>query len=284
MSWGFDPLYNWTAPPSFEQMLTEMAESGYEGTEISYHFPTDVPALRDDLSRHGLRAAATFHTVLLLDPALHDAEVARMLPVADRLQALGCDTLILSDEATPRRLAVAGRVAGDGSDGLTDAEWHALATGLNQMGSTLRQRGMRAVFHPHVGTYVETRAEIDKLCTLTDPDLLGLCPDTGHLAYAGADPEAVFIEYASRIWYVHLKDVDEATLQQVRAERLDFAAAVQRGLFVPLGDGMVRMDSIFGALRTANYDGWVIAEQDAPPDPLAAAMQSRAFLRDRFGI
>jgi len=284
VNWGFDPLYRWTSPPSFEQMLAEMAESGYEGTEISYHFPTDVPALRAALDRHRLRAAATFHTVELLDHARHAAELARMLPVADRLQALGCDTLILSDEATPRRLVVAGRVADDGSDGLTDAQWHALAAGLDLMGSTLRERGMRAVFHPHVGTYVETRAEIDRLCALTDPDLLGLCPDTGHLAYAGADPEAVFVDYAPRIWYVHLKDVDAEALRQVRAERLDFAAAVRRGLFVPLGEGMVRMNSIFGALRTAGYDGWVIVEQDAPTDPLTAAKASRAFLRESFGV
>ena len=284
VNWGFDPLYHWTSPPSFEQMLAEMAESGYEGTEISYHFPTDVPALRADLDRHGLRAAATFHTVELLDPTRHDAEVARMLPVADRLQSLGCDTLILSDEATPQRLAVAGRVADDESDGLTDTQWRALAAGLDRMGTTLRERGMRAVFHPHVGTFVETRAEIDRLCALTDPDLLGLCPDTGHLAYAGADPEAVFVDYAPRIWYVHFKDVDAEALRQVRAERLDFAAAVQRGLFVPLGEGMVRMDRIFGALRTAGYDGWVIVEQDAPSDPLSAAKRSRAFLRERFGI
>lgn len=115
-SWKFNPFYHWIASPPFEQMLTETAESGYEGTEISYHFPTGAPSLRADLGRHGLRAAVTFHTVLLLNPALHDVEVARMLPVADRLQALGCDTLILPDEATPRRLAVADGVADDGSD------------------------------------------------------------------------------------------------------------------------------------------------------------------------
>src|SRR5437588_733629 len=176
VNWGFDPLYDWTVTPAFDRLLDEMAACGYEGTEISYHFPMDVTLLRDELARRGLRAA----------------------------------------------------------------------------------------YHPHVGTYVETRAEVDRLCALTDPALLGLCPDTGHLAYAGADPEAVFVDYAPRIWYVHLKDIDAARLQQVRAERLDFAAAVRRGLFVPLGEGMVDMERIFGALRASNYNGWVIVEQDAP--------------------
>ncbi len=284
VNWGFDPLYYWTSPPPFEQMLGEMAASGYEGTEISYHFPTDVAALRTDLQRHHLRAASTFHEVDLLDPARHEAELARVVPVADRLQALGSDVLILSDHTSPRRLEVAGRVALDGSDGLDEPRWQALASGLNRIGALLRERGMRAVFHPHAGTYVETRLEIDHLCALTDPDLLGLCPDTGHLAYAGADPAAVFVDYAPRVWYVHLKDVDRARLEQVRAEHLDFAAAVKLGTFAPLGEGMVDMERIFGALRAAGYDGWIIVEQDAPANPLVAARQSRDYLHDRFGL
>jgi inosose dehydratase len=135
-----------------------------------------------------------------------------------------------------------------------------------------------------VGTHIETREEIDRLCALTDPALLGLCPDTGHLAYAGADPEAVFVDYASRIWYVHLKDVDQNILEQVRAERLDFPAGVRRGLFVTLGDGVVDFDRIFNALRAAGYGGWIIVEQDAPDQPLYAAKRSRAFLRDTYGL
>jgi inosose dehydratase len=277
-------LYDWVVTPSFEQMLDEMAASGYEATEISYHFPTDIVALRRDLERRNLRAASTFHEVQLLDAAQHNAELARVVPVADRLQALGCDILILSDHSSPYRLQVAGRVAPDGSDGLSETQWQALASGLNRIGAYLRDRGMRAVFHPHVGTYVETRAEIDRLLSLTDLELLGLCPDTGHLAYAGADPEAVFVDYAPRIWYVHLKDMDAAKLAVVREQHLDFPSAVKLGLFVPLGDGMVNMHRIFAALQSAGYDGWVIVEQDAPADPLWAARRSRAYLRDTFGV
>lgn len=284
VNWGFDPLYDWVVTPPFEQMLDEMAEAGYEGTEISYHFPTDIPALRRNLESRHLRTASTFHEIQLLDPAQHDAELAGVVPVADRLQALGCDILILSDHTSPYRLNVAGRVAPDGSDGLSDSQWQALATGLNRVGEYLRNRGMRAVFHPHVGTYVETRAEIDRLFSLTDPSLLGLCPDTGHLAYGGADPEAVFVDYAPRIWYVHVKDIDAAKLATVRAQGLDLAAAVKLGLFVPLGDGMINMHRIFAALQNTGYDGWVIVEQDAPSDPIRAAKRNHAYLRDTFGV
>ena len=284
VNWGFHPLYDWTVKPTIDDLLDEMVASGYEATEISYHFPTDVEQLRRALARRHLRAASTFHAVNLLDPARHDDEIARTIPVAERLKALGSDVLILPDQEWPHRIKVAGRVAPDGSDGLDERTWQALATGLNRIGEMLRERGMRAVYHPHVATYVETRAEVDRLCALTDPALLGLCPDTGHLAYGGADPEAVFVDYAPRIWYVHLKDIDASRLEQVRAQRLDFVSAVKMGTFVPLGRGMVDMDRIFGALQAANYDGWVIVEQDAPVDPMAAAIESRAFLRERFGL
>jgi inosose dehydratase len=284
VNWGYDPLYDWTSPPPFEQLLAEMAATGYEGTEISYHFPDDVDELRAALQRHGLQSAATFHEVQLLDPALHEAETARAMVVADRLQALGSDVLILSDHTSAHRIAVAGRVAADGSDGLAEPQWRSLADGLNRIGDALRARGMRGVLHPHVGTFVETRAEIDRILNLTDPELVGLCPDTGHLAYGGADPEAVFVDYAPRVWYVHLKDIDAAKLDQVRSRRLSFTEAVKLGLFVPLGDGMVNIPRIVAALRASAYDGWIIPEQDAPADPIAAARQSRDYLRREFAM
>jgi inosose dehydratase len=284
VNWGYDPLYDWTSPPPFEQLLTEMAETGYEGTEISYHFPDDVEELRAALNRHGLKSAATFHEVQLLDPSLHKEELARAMVVADRLQALGSDVLILSDHTSDHRISVAGRVAADGSDGLSEPQWRSLADGLNLIGEALRRRGMRGVLHPHVGTFVETRAEIDRILELTDSELVGLCPDTGHLAYGGADPEAVFVDYASRVWYVHLKDIDAAKLDQVRAQRLSFTEAVKFGLFVPLGDGMVNIPRIVSALRASDYDGWIIPEQDAPTDPIAAARYSREYLRREFAM
>ncbi len=284
VNWGFDPYYTWVTTPSFEDMLDEMARAGYAGTEISYHFPTDVDVLRAALAGRRLRPAATFHAVDVREKESHASALAAVGPIADRLAALGSDTLILADAATPARLAVAGRVAADGSDGLGDRAWRNLGDGLNRIGETLRGRGMRAVFHPHVGTFVETRAEIDRLCRVTDAALIGLCPDTGHLAYAGVDPATLFRDYAERIGYVHLKDVDGTRLAAVRDERIGFVEAVKLGLFVRLGRGMVDIARIIEALRTARYAGWVIVEQDAPNDPRAAATENRRYLRERFDL
>jgi inosose dehydratase len=284
VNWGFDPLYTWVRPPTFGRMLDEMAQAGYEGTEISYNFPEDAALLHGELERHKLKAASTFHVLDVRDPVNHEEALRAVVPVADRLQVLGCNVLILSDAPSLQRLAVAGRVAGDGSDGLGDASWQAMGDGLNRVGELLARRGMRAVFHPHVGTYVESRAEIDRLCAMTDPALVGLCPDTGHLAYAGVSPEEIFADYADRIGYIHLKDVDGEKLARVREERIGFVRAVEMGLFVELGTGMVVMPRIIEPLKRAGYRGWMIVEQDAPRDPLDAAKKNRLFLREAFEL
>ncbi len=284
VNWGFDPLYTWVSPPPFSQMLDEMAVTGYAGTEISYNFPSDSSALGGMLHERNLRAAATFHALDLRDPSTHAAVLERIAPIANRLQALGADTLIISDKPSAPRLEIAGRVLADGSQGLPEREWQAVGSGLNRVGEFLAKRGMQAVFHPHVGTYVETRAEIDRLVALTDPSLVGLCPDTGHLAYAGVNPESVFVDYAERIRYVHLKDVDGAKLATVRTQHIGFVAAVQMGLFTELGAGAVPISKIISTLESAHYQGWLIVEQDAPPDPLGAAKRNRHFLQTQFGL
>jgi inosose dehydratase len=282
VNWGFDPCYTWVRTPSFTHMLDEMVQAGYEGTEISYNFPDDAAEIRTELERRNLQPAATFHAVNLRDRTLHQAAVESSMRVADRLQQLGSNELILSDQVSDERLAVAGRAAAENE--LDDLSWRAMADGLNRIGQCLAERGMRGVFHPHAGTYVETRAEIDRLCELTDPELLGLCPDTGHLAYAGARPEDIFTDYADRIGYVHLKDIDAQKLDRVRSQRLNFVDAVRLGMFVELGSGMVSISNIIGTLRSAGYSGWIVVEQDAPREPLVSATANRRYLKETFGL
>ncbi len=284
VNWGFDPLYSWVRTPTFSRMLDEMALAGYTGTEISYNFPPDAGDVRSALEKRKLRAAATFLALDLRETANHEAAMQCVAMVANRLQALSSDTLILSDLPTPARLAVAGRVADDGSDGLSEPQWRTMADGLHRIGEVLAARGMRGVFHPHVGTFVETRAEIDRLCSATDPALLGLCPDTGHLEYAGVSSAALFRDYAGRIGYVHLKDVDGDLLARVRAERIGFVQAVELGLFTELGKGIVAIRDIIGSLAQSGYRGWLIVEQDAPRHPLASALSNRTYLREEFAL
>jgi inosose dehydratase len=192
--------------------------------------------------------------------------------------------LVLALHSTPERRRVAGRVAPDGSDGLDERQWRSVATGLDRLGERVREMDMWVAVHPHAATYLETREELDQLCRRTDLALVGYCPDTGHLAYGGVDPVAAVVDYASRVRHVHVKDIDAAVLERVRTEQLSFYQAAKDGVFVPLGEGSVNFEAIIGALRQTRYDGWLVVEQDGAATPFDAAVRSRAYLREHFGL
>ncbi|HEV2126110.1 MAG TPA: TIM barrel protein, partial [Chloroflexota bacterium] len=154
-----------------------------------------------------------------------------------------------------------------------------------------RPLSVEVVFHPHAGTYVEAPFEIDALMDATPVELVGLCLDTGHAAYGGADPVDLARRYAQRIRHVHAKDVRGDLLNRARQEGTDFITAVGQGIFAPLGEGIVDFPSIVATLQQAGYQGWYVLEQDirlGPPwpeqDPLQNAKGSAAYLRQLLGI
>ncbi len=144
--------------------------------------------------------------------------------------------------------------------------------------------GLAVSFHPHVGTYVETGDEIEQLLEAVEGLPVGLCLDTGHIAYAGDDPVAAFLRYAPRVNLCHLKDIRSRTLRRCLQERWDLVETTRAGVFVPLGDGDVDFAAIVAVLRTIDYDGWLVVEQDRiltdGDNPLADARTSFTFLTE----
>ena len=282
VNWGDDPMYVWVTLPRYQTMLDQMAEAGYEGTEYTPTLPADPVVLRAELEKRGLSLVSNFAEVELRDRSTHDAEIARLRDRARLLHEAGAGVLVVADAATPHRLKVAGRVTS--ADELSTAQWQALGDGLSRLGEATLREGVRLALHPHAGTYVETRGEVDRLMASTDSALVGLCPDTGHLAYGGTDPVAVFDDYADRVWHVHLKDVDRQLLAALLGGTQDFVEAVRLGIFPELGQGIVDIPACLAALRQANYDGWVVVEQDAPRNPMQSAINNRRYLREVGGI
>jgi inosose dehydratase len=292
VSWGIFEVEGLSAQIPYQQVMDEICRAGYEGSELGPwgYYPTEPDALRRDLAARHLALASAFVPVDLTDPAGFARATADVLRTADVLQALGTSEVILADPQRPNRTLRAGWATA--ADEMPAAAWEATIRGLNQIGARLAERGMRAVYHHHVATFVETPAEIDRLLERTDPDLVGLCLDTGHAAFGGADPVALLRRWGGRVGYVHLKDVNPRVLERVRAEKLDLDAALREGIFCPLGEGCVDFPAVFALLRENHYDGWLIVEQDviideksgAPsPSPLEAARQSREFVRKTLG-
>jgi inosose dehydratase len=190
--------------------------------------------------------------------------------------------IVLSDQngSVPEREQQAGRIRAE--HGLSEDDWITFAGGVDRVAAAVfEQTGLHSVFHPHCGGYVETPDEIDALMRLTDPRL-GLVLDTGHVLYAGGDPLEVFAAHRDRVRHVHFKDCDLTVAKAVRAQGLGYLAAVRSQLFCELGSGAVDFPAMTRALMSANYDGWIVVEQDVFPGygtPKQSAQKSRDYLR-----
>jgi inosose dehydratase len=281
--------------PPFARVLDEIASAGYEGTELGPYgyLPTDAAALGRELQSRGLALGSSFVPVALEDEDARGRSVALARDVARLLATQGVRELIIADDEHPERAARAGRIPGDGSASWSDAQWRCAAATLHAIARCLKDElGMSVVVHHHAGTFLETPAEIDRLLAETDPALVNLLLDTGHAVFGGDDPLDVVRRHGDRIRYVHLKDVRSDELWRVRQDGLSMSEAWARGVFCPLGEGLVDFPRLVEALRGRGYSGWLIVEQDVVPDaggrlypdPAASARQSRAYLHDRVGV
>jgi inosose dehydratase len=285
MNWNNDDLPHLRPRVPIEQVLAEMVAAGYEGTEYGTGLPADPEPLRRLLAQYGLALASNFCWVALHDPERQAAEIGRAVAVAQTLSALEVSELILGIRGDERRLALAGRVPASGAAGLSDEGWRVLADGVHALARACAALGVHLAVHPHAGSFVETGAELERLLALTDPGALGLCVDTGHLVYGGADPAEVVESHGPRVRYVHLKDVDPRVLVPARQDGLGFLDALRAHVFCGLGRGGVDLDRFMAALRAARFSGWLVIEEDTSPDPpLIAARRNRQYLRERYGI
>ena len=287
-SWGVLEFESKAASPAYTQVLDEIVESGYAGTELGDwgFMPTDPVVLRGELRRRQLAMLGAFVTIRLADPRSHQASVDTAVKTALLLSAVGDGArpvVVLSDEPTadPARAANAGRVRT--ALGLTDRQWDTAARGVERVARAVRdETGLRTVFHHHCAGYVETPAEIDALMQRTDRALVGLCLDSGHAVYGGGSPLDLLARHRSRIWHVHFKDCDPAVAEQARQEQWDYHTALQHGVFCELGRGSVDFPALLRELTASNYDGWIVVEQDELPAmgaPLASATRNREYLR-----
>jgi len=289
ITWGVCEMDGWGERLPYPRVLDEMAALGFEGTELGPpgYLPDDPVALGVALRERKLAFVGSFCPIVApRDRAGADRAVAEARVLTTFLAAAGAPFLVLADAGDAARLAVAGRADTPGSPSLDEEGWRWFAETAERIGADANAQGVRAVFHPEAGSYVETESEIEQLLGRTDPALLGLCLDTGHVAYGGGDPVAVAKRHARRILHVHAKDVDPAILARVRDTGLDYFDAASAGIFVPAGDGMVDFAGVFAALDLARSGRWVIVEQDVrlgvgavTQDPVANARASRAHLR-----
>jgi inosose dehydratase len=286
-SWGVLEFDLEGKAAGFEQVLNEIRDTGYEGTELGdWGFMPTVPSeLRDVLSVRGLSMVGAFVPVFLKERFKHKAGAEVAVKTAKLMADAGYKDafIVLADEngSIKERTSNAGRVSA--SMGLSDDEWKTFAEGADLVAREVKKRtGLRTVFHHHCAGYVETPTEIDKLLKFTDPSLVGLVLDMGHYMFGGGDPEEALKKYKTRIWHIHFKDCHPEIAAKSRIEGWDYFKSVGRGVFCELGKGSVNFKAIVKELIGQKYSGWIVVEQDVLPgmgNPMLCAQRNREYIK-----
>lgn len=278
LTWTNDDMPELGGDTPLETCLAEAKQAGFDGVELGNKFPRDAASLAPILAAQGLRLASGWYSANLLERDA-DAEFAAMRGHADLLRAMGCKAMVLAETTGcvhgNRRAKLATRRK------LDAAEFRLLGGRMTALADRMAQTGLALAYHHHMGTVVETEAEIDALMAATGPSV-GLLLDTGHLTYAGGDPLAIAKRYGARIAHVHCKDVRAEKLAAAKAADLSFLEAVLSGVFTVPGDGCVAYPPILAHLKTLAYAGWLVVEAEQDPakaHPLTYARLGHDYLR-----
>lgn len=247
ISWGVCEVPGWGHQMEPARVLAEMRDLGLAATELgpAGFLPGTARARDELLAAYGLGLVGAFVPVVLHDPASDPMpEIDRALDAMDGVLVLAAATGL------------------DGYDGRPDLDaeaWSTLLANLDAIALRAAGRGRLVTLHPHVGTVVERRAEVERVL---DGSSVPLCLDTGHLLVGGTDPVWLAGFAARRIAHVHLKDVDVGLARKVFNGEVGYTDAVRDGLYQPLGDGDIDVPGIVRTLEDAGFEGWYVMEQD----------------------
>ncbi|MHB9034570.1 MAG: sugar phosphate isomerase/epimerase family protein [Anaerolineae bacterium] len=247
-----------------EQAVKDTAELGYCAYEtfgsVLEEYELNVPGgFGALLKKYDIPLSAAYCWTVFYEPAEAPVDIERVLRWSRVAAKLGADAIVLQ--------------AGKRSD-KPYPYFKEMGETFNAIGREVKAMGMVTAIHPHTGTIIETREEIDAVLHAVDPELVGFAPDTGQIAKGGADTVATLADYKSMIKHVHLKD---------------WGGGRDTGYadYEVIGNGVVDMAGIFKVFEEANYTGWVMVELDgtshSPRPPREAAAMSKAYLQKLLG-
>ena len=284
IAWTNDDLPDLGAENTFEQCVSEMALAGFTGSEIGNKYPKDVETLKHKLDVRGMRICNAWFSSLLLSEG-YDATIEAFIKHRDFLHALGAKVIGASEQGNSiqcKDVSIFGE-----KPVYTDEQWELIRKGFNKMGELAKEKGMYFTVHHHMGTGVQTAEEIDKLMEITDPDLVYLLFDTGHLSFSGEDVLGVLKKYVNRVKHVHLKSIRKDVIEDAKVKGYSFLDSVRAGSFTVPGDGDFDFTPVFDILDEAGYEGWVVVEAEQDPakaNPYEYAVLARNYIREKTGL
>lgn len=260
ISWGICEVPGWGVQLPVDRVLSEMSELGFPSTELGSdgYLPEDVAELRSVLGDHDLTLLAAFVPLVLHQPEMAEETLLRAKEMATTLQAAGAQYFntapVTSWDWAPRTE-------------LSDEQWDHVMEMFDRIEEITESHGLTQVLHSHVGTIVETKAEVVRVLEGCG---VRYVLDTAHLIVGGYDPVDFVREWPARVGLVHIKDTDMAVAEQLNNGEVTLMEAVQAGIFPSVGDGDIDMDSVISLLENSGYQGWYVLEQDVAitgPEP-----------------
>jgi inosose dehydratase len=284
IGWTNDDMPDLGKENTFEQCISEMALAGYTGCEIGNKYPTDKEILKKALDLRGMTICNQWFSTFLISKPFE--ETAKLFEEKlDFLKYLGAKVIGVSEQS----YSIQGKKQPifEGKHVMDDHEWDLLCDGLNRLGKIAKEKQMKLTFHHHMGTVVQDENEIDRMMSHTDPYLVYLLFDSGHLSFDNIDPVRILNKYATRVGHVHLKDLRSDVVAESKAKHLSFLDGVRNGTFTVPGDGNVDFKPIFDILGKCDYEGWVVVEADQDPakaNPFEYAKKARDYIRKTANI
>jgi len=266
---------------AWDEYLMRCSVAGYGATELGpFGFgPTDADVLHVSLKRRDMSLVAAAHVHTLVDPGSWSRLERDTHAICALLESQGTSHFILMDESEYYPKNEMGVV--------TPQQWSVMVDQVSRSARIASNYGVKMGFHPHVGTCVETEDQIERLLGDTDPDLVGLCLDTGHHAYWNADPLSFLRRHRARVTSVHLKNVDAEIRARVHAEGIHCDRAFEIGVMTDLDRGAVDIAGVVLDLKAVGFTGPIVVEQDFaktnPQTPEQIAASNLQFLNSIAG-
>ncbi|XBS68443.1 myo-inosose-2 dehydratase [Acerihabitans sp. KWT182] len=286
IGWTNDDMPDLGKENTFQQTVSEMALAGFAGSEVGSKYPRDPKILKPMLDLRGIQICNAWFSTFFADgqqaKTLDEFVAHRDFLYAMGAKVIGCSEQSRSTQGTPKPVL-------EGRPDFTDREWRQVANGYNALASLAAEKGMTVGLHHHMGTGIQTAGEIDRFMDLVNDDVY-LLYDTGHAYYSEGSQEAmlhILEKYLPRINHVHLKDVRDKVVAEVRAHKLSFLDGVKKGTFTVPGDGVIDFRPVFKLLDDFGYEGWLVVEAEQDPakaNPFEYAVKARRYIREVAGL
>ena len=278
IGWTNDDMPELGSENTFQQIVSEMALAGFTGSEVGSKYPRDPAVLKPMLDIRGIQICNAWFSTFFAN-GQREKTIDEFVNHMNFLHAMGAKVIGCSEQSGSIQ-GLDKPILGDAKPCFSDEEWQRVAEGYNTLGRLAAEKGMQVCLHHHMGTGIQTTAEIDKFMSLVDERVF-LLFDTGHAYVGDGDVMGLLEATIDRVKHVHFKDVRPDKMKESREAERSFLDSFLAGMFTVPGDGMIDFTEPYRFLVDHGYKDWILVEAEQDPaiaNPLEYARKARAYL------